>query len=209
MNTLSKKGAFLPALVLVLTVGTARAATSEEYRSFELTRNEPNSADIAEVKWLGTRVAEEETASRTFENRFIVATIGLQAVASDCEDVQGIERTLDQSSLESKLVPSDTYIRVVTAWRAGCESSSAGSPQLVKFEVKYFIDQRPIAQKGQPWPAPVLAEGDATRYFSFDSGMIDGHERWALYRLDYADLRNVKFDFKKTYGYVQGQAIAQ
>lgn len=196
-------------LFLVFCLIFSAQSFAQTYKAVPTITTRNTSSEVLEVKKLSSKVVVETGEHGNYENRSVEITLGIEAVASACEKVKDIEYLPSQSSLDSALNPSDFYLRVNTKWKKDCATGSYGKPEHLKLVLKYSIDQRPVSESGKPWSAPDFYANEQIHHLSFDSGMMGGYNRWKLYKLDYSDLNNVKFDYVKQYSYVQGQAIDQ
>lgn len=193
---------FLLAVVLA-----SAPAVADDYTSVPLNYLRTLSADVTAVKLLDSKVVVETIAEGRTQNQYAVVTLGVDSLPDNCRVVTGVDEFGGQASLESDMNPTDEYYRVHVRLKSpDCMSVSAGPAVHSKIDLKFFVQQR-FAPFDQPWPAPSWTANESVHQLSFDSGMMGGLNRWLLYRLDYTDPANVKFEFKKQYSYVQGQAV--
>ena len=184
-------------------------AFAQVYKKVPVVNHSKSTAEVVEVKLLSAKDVSAIGEFGNFEDRHIEITLGIKAIASLCESMKEIELLPAQSSLDSDLNPSDFYLRVNTSWEDGCATGSSGNPEYIKYVVKYWLDQRPASDAGKPWRKPDFFAKSNIRHFSFDSGMLGGLNRWKLYKLNYGNLKDVKFDYVKQFSFVQGQVVEQ
>lgn len=188
--------------------GAIAAPSNSDYTEIRVQGAYASKAAIQNVVHLESRVIR--TVGPHYENREIEIVLGIASVATVCESVKSIIQFDGQRSLDAYLNPSDTYFRVLTNWKPGCATNTYGKPQLNKIRLRYFVDQREASHSSEPWPtSPAFWDKNvAIKFFSFDIGMMAGFNRWNLYRLDMLDINNPKFEFKKTFTYVQGESVS-
>lgn len=192
------------ALLMVALSPLANAQTSvSAYTPLAVTGKRLAIAEIRNVKLLDAKVVIQTNPN--FEDRFIDVTIGLDAIASLCEDMKDVEIVSAQASLDSALNPSDFALQVNTTPIPSCATGSYGPMKSVSFTRRIYVDQRRITEAGKPWPKPNFFANSNIQHLSFRLGMSAGYHQWALYKLDISDLDNVQFTYKKTYSYVQGE----
>ena len=180
----------------------------QNYTRVPVEYNRKTKAKILEVKKLDASVKTEVGKYGNYENRSLVLRLGIKTIASPLENVISVEMVDAQTSLDSGLNPSDYYFRANTLCKPGA-SVGVGNPEFVEIELEYSIDQRPASGKDQPWEEPLFMVNSSVRHLSFDSGMMNGFNRWQMYKLDFTKLRDVKFEFVKQFTYVQGQVVDQ
>lgn len=186
--------------LLVSTGATAQPT----YTPVKVITTRDSAADVLDVKLLDSKVVTKVDEWGNNENRSVIITIGLEAVASACETFSDVKSFGTQTSIESAL-PSDYYFTLPTTWKVGCATGSYGEPQLLSFDLEFEVDQRKATEVGKPWSSPKWVANGSIKHLSFYKAMRGGYNVWSLYRLDMTDLNNVKFDFKKDYSYVQGE----
>lgn len=182
-------------------------ALGQHYKAAPLVVRAHNTGEITEAKLLDSRVVTEVGPYGNYENRSVEITVGLKTLFSACEEVKDIELVSSQSSLVSALNPTDYYYQVNTLEEPDCMTGSFAPPEYLKLVLKYRVDERPASEAGKPWPKAQFQVNSNIRHLSFNGGMMAGYNQWRMYRIDYADLNNVKMTFVKTYAYVQGESV--
>jgi hypothetical protein len=197
-------------VTVLMTALVSGAAQAEDVVDLPLQNaTQPFTGSIMTVKLVSAATEVEVDKWKLHENRFVTVTLEMSAAASRCAIPIAVEVSGGQASLESPLNPTDSYYRLVLKEKEGC--NSFGEDVITaRTQLKYFVGQRGIADQGKPWGAPNWRlKGEATRQLSFDAGMLYGYNQWKLYRLDFTNLDDVKFEFKKQYSYVQGESVAR
>jgi len=179
----------------------------QKYKPIELISNRKTYADISDVKLLDSEIKTYVNEFGTFEERDLKLILGIECIASACEEMTSVELADCQRSLDNMLNPTDFYYRVNTEWELGCVTGSYGNPQFLELELKEHIDQRKVEEKAEPWAKPSPDRYGSVHHLSFYSGMLGGFQTWAMYKLDMRDIKNVTLEFVKRYSYVQGESI--
>lgn len=191
--------------LLILAFFTSGLAFAQTYSEVKVSSDFNPAVRVESVKILETKVETAVDKWGNFENRSLRVTFGLEVYHGACQSVSEVKLMNVQSSLESSVNGSDLYYAVIAPGKKGC-LAVGHAPHFIKFTKVFSIDQREASEAGKPWPAPLwLAKGGAITHFSFHESMKYGINYWKLYRLDITDLQNVKFEFKKSYAYVQGE----
>lgn len=193
---------------LALILLNASSVSANEYVNIPVVQKKVTSAAVKNVVLLDSNVILERSESH--EDKYVVINLGIEAFTSACEKINSIEYVSSQASLLSNLNPSDSTIRVNTSWQKDCATGAYGDPQFVKFPLKFWISQRPIAEIGKPWPAPWRPIGnDRVQHFSFEAGMLGGRNQLLLFKLDFSEPTKVTLSLVKKFAYVQGEVINQ
>jgi len=179
----------------------------QKYKSIELIYNRNTDAGVSDVKLLDSKIKTEVNKYGTYEERDLKLILGIECIASACEEMTSIELVDCQRSLDDVLNPTDFYYRVNTEWEPGCATGSYGNPQFLELELQEHIDQRIVEEKDNPWDKPSPDRAGSVHHLSFYSGMLGGFQTWAMYKLDMKDIENVTLEFVKRYAYVQGKSI--
>ena len=161
-------------------------------------------ADISDVQLLESK--QDIRKMGNYEHRYLILKIGVKAVNWGNGEITGLQPISGQTSLDSPLNPTDLYYRLLK--KESQEISVGSSIENVSVELAFFVDSRDASESGKPWTSTPKEsiKKEFTRYLNFDAGMAGGVNRWKLYHVNYSDLDNVKFTYKKTYASIQGLA---
>ena len=162
---------------------------------------------VREVVLAASRIDVEHNGK--YENRVLKLVLHVTTKRGSDQAVDSFQIQRRQSALEAVLNPSEFFIspKMMPLYQGAGRSLTFDDGEKVALEFPIFLDQREIRLSTEPWPTLSVPFYSGVHYLNFDAGMVGGHHRWQLYRLDFKNPESPTFTFVKSYTLVQGQVV--